>query len=162
MNPPDPRLAAYLAAVEAAMVGAGAAPATIAGTRASLEEHIATALAGCSVSDTLAVGEVLAGLDRPEDFAADLPPPPEADRWGSAVLAIALAAPLAGVAVGLAVSAAGGQGGQIGWLAFTALDLVAVASGLVLRRSPRARVGAWIAAGVFAALLVLAALFPSH
>lgn len=158
-SPRDPRLSAYLAAVEAAMKAAGAASTTIASTRASLEEHLDARLLEHPASDGDAVAALLASLDRPADFAAEISPTATRDFWGTLVLGTALGAAPVGFITGLAVSAADGDGNRVGWLTFVTLASAAGAGGLALRRSPRARAGAWIAIGLFVVLMLLDAIF---
>lgn len=169
MNDPidDPRVAAHLAAVATALARGGDASA---GGRIldDLRSHIRDAVQARAGADD-PVAEVLATLDPPSDYGIGADPasaprsPPQAPsgRVGWYAFLAAVSAPLAGIAVGL-TSARVGDGGLTGWLVFCAIEFGAGAAGIAARRQPWARAAVVTALGMFAAPLVLDAIFRTR
>lgn len=148
----DPRLTAHLDAVARAL-GDDANAATV---LAHLRSHIAEALASHAASPD-PVATVLAELDPPEAYRPSATATNARGRLGRWALLLCLAAPLIGVLSGAVVADA-----RLGWLVFTAIDLAAAAAGAIAWRQPWGRVAVGCAVGIYAVVLVLAALFPQR
>lgn len=151
----DPRVAAHLAAVAAVLARGGDA---VANDRVleHLRGHIREAVQARS-GEPDAVAAVLAELDPPEDYrpAEASAPGAASARLGWWAFLAALAGPVLGLVVGLA-----GAAGDAPWLAFCAIELSALVAGIVAWRRPWGRTAVFAALGLFAAPLLLAALFP--
>lgn len=146
----DPRIAAHLAAVTAALGGDANATTVI----EHLRGHIVEALQSHAAAPD-PVAAVLAELDPPDAYRSATPPAMPGGRLGWWAFLASLAAPLIGIGVGT-ISAAAGAGGELGWLVLTAIELAATIAGIVAWRQPWGRTAVATAVGVYLVLLLLA------